>query len=277
MTQQVFRYTKKFPQKNNEINQGKNEKNEFIQNLKRIQMKKQNTSKPNISSCNNFIINGLNQIYKKSFTKAHDNYILNDEDNTLNRFNENNIYPNRLFSSTTNMKNSDSANNMRIRISINDKNPNKVKKENIYVNKIKASKDNNYSNIINPQITDESNSIKIDRKINNLNYINIESMNSNKNTIENNNIIIGNHFQIHSPKSIYIPKKATSFRGMSQENIHNFPRKNDNPIIYHKKIEKKVKMIIIFIFSTVKKELATKIVSLIKIMIMKILIIMKVG
>ena len=238
MTQQVFRYTKKFPQKNNEINQSKIDKNELIQNLKRIQMKKQNTSKPNISSCNNFIINGLNQIYKKSFTKAHDNYILNDEDNALSRFNENNIYPNRLFSSTTNMKNSDSVNNMRIRISINDKNLNRAKKENIYVNKIKASKEINYSNIINPQIiTDESSSIKIDNKINNLNYINIDSMNSNKNTIENNNLIIANQFQIHSPKSIYIPKKATSFRGMSQENIHNFKRKNDNPIIYHKKIE----------------------------------------
>ena len=241
MTQQVFRYTKKFPQKNNEIVQSKNEKNEYIQNLKRIQMKKQNTSKPNISSCNNFIINGLNQIYKKSFTKAHDdkfnNYILNDEDNTLNRFNENNIYPNRLFSSTTNMKNSDSVNNMRIRISINEKKPNKLRKDNIYVNKIKASKDNNYSNINNLQITEESNSIKIDKKINNLNYINIDTMNSNKNTIENNNIIMSNQFQINSPKSIYIPKKATSFRGMSQENIHNFNRKNDNPIIYHKKIE----------------------------------------
>ena len=240
MTQQVFRYTKKFPQKNNEV-QNKIEKNEFIQNLKKIQMKKQNTSKPNISSCNNFIINGLNQIYKKSFTKGHDdkfnNYILNDEDNTLYKFNENKLYPNRLFSSTTNMKNSESVNNMRIRISINEKKPNRVKKDNIYVNKIKSSKDNNYSNINNRQITDESNSIKIDKKINNLNYINIDCMNSNKNTIENNNIITSNQFQIHSPKSIYIPKKATSFRGMSQENIHNFKRKNDNPIIYHKKIE----------------------------------------
>ena len=184
--QQLFRYTKKLPQKNNEISL--QIKNDNIKNLKQSQMK-QNS---NINNNNNFIINGLNQIYKKSFTVYEDKY-----HNYLNKGNKNNIYPNRLFANKENLI------NMRIKIPIKD-NTNNIKGKNdiIYVNKIKSYKHNDINN----------------------------------NNLSNNNIE-GKKKNFDSPKTVYIPKKAPSFRGISQENKHNIKRKNMTPIYYKKSYE----------------------------------------
>ena len=112
-TEHVFRYIKKIPPKNNEVSsQTLIDKNENIKNLKKTQMKKQNT----IDS-NNFIINGLNQIYKKSFNvneEKYHNYLLNKDDNKNKNNKQNqNVYPNKL---STNLKNSESVNNMKVKI-----------------------------------------------------------------------------------------------------------------------------------------------------------------
>jgi len=227
---QVFRYIKKIPQKNND-NSTKitDKKNENIKNLKQTKMKKQ------ITNNNNFIINGLNQIYKKSFTIHDEKYnILNKDENRNKNFNKNNIYPNRLFPNTTNLKNSESSNNMRVKIQIKEKKNNKDKKENnIYVNKIKTNNNNLYHNINinnNPNI-ENNNSLKFNKNnnINNINDINL--INNNKNLVYiKNNIDLHKKYQVNSPKSVYIPKKATSFRGISQDNSHN--KKNMSPICY---------------------------------------------
>ena len=242
-TQQVFRYTKKLPMKPNEINhQNKFDKN--VKNLKKVQLKKQNTSNTSSMSPNNFIINGLNQIYKKSFTshdEKYNNFLLNQDNNKTGKDIENNIYPNRLFSSTSNLKNSESDNNIRARISFGEKNFSKEKKGNIYVNKIKKNKDNKFTNIkisdinnINTNYNTEDSKII---RVSNLNRLNYESMNINKNTIENKNfIILNNKYLVNSPKNIYIPKKAITYRGISQENEHNNKRQNISPI-YKKKID----------------------------------------
>ena len=58
---QVFRYIKKIPQKSNDSSTKiRDVKKDFLQNLKQSKMKRQNTNN------NNLIINGLNQIYKKT-------------------------------------------------------------------------------------------------------------------------------------------------------------------------------------------------------------------
>ena len=246
-TQQVFRYTKKFPMKSSEINhQNKFDKNEFVKNLKKAQMKKQNTSSSSSISTNNFIINGLNQIYKKSFTshdEKYNNYILNKDDNKNYKDNENNNrYSNRIFSSTSNIKNSESVSNIRVKISLGEKKNNKDKKDSIYVNRIKQERDNKFNNI---KISDINNINNINanyitenqnmNRENNLNMLNYDSLNSNKNTIENkNNILLNNKYIINSPKTIYIPKKATTYRGVSQESVNNIKRQNISPI-YKKK------------------------------------------
>lgn len=239
-TEHVFRYIKKIPPKNNEVSsQTLIDKNENITNLKKTQMKKQNT----IDS-NNFIINGLNQIYKKSFNvneEKYHNYLLNKDDNKNKNNKQNqNVYPNKL---STNLKNSESVNNMKVKISINDIKNNKDRKDNIYVNKIKTNRDNilnNNKNIHSNKNTD-NNSFKYNKKkyINNINLLNYDSKSIQKeeNIIENkNNLLLQNQHKVNSPKSIYIPKKATSFRGVSQENDHNIKRKNMSPI-YYKKID----------------------------------------
>ncbi len=245
LTQQVFRYVKKIPNKNNEIfSQNLNEKNFSIKNLKRTQMKKQNTI-----DTNNFIVNGLNQIYKKSFNineEKYNNYLISrDKDDNKSNKQKPNIYPNRLSSNAINLKSSESVNNMRVRISINDI-KNKDKKENIYVNKIKTIRNNNNININNKNINknsfEDNNSFKCDKK-NNINNINILSYNCNSinkdKTIDNKlNIVVKEQYKVNSPKSIYIPKKATSFRGISQDNNYNhtMKRKDISPI-YYKKID----------------------------------------
>ena len=232
---QVFRYVKKIPQKNSGVSTpNKLDKDDNIKNLKKCKMKKQNTSNNN----NNFIINGLNQIYKKSFNfheEKYNNDIFNNEENKkLN--DKNNIYPNRIFSNK-NMKNNDNINNMRVRISLNEKRINS-KKDNIYVNKIKA---NNKINI-KENIENNNDSFKYEKNnnVNNISLINKDfnhKIASYQNTIDNKNMLNSkNQEQVNSPQRIYIPKKPTTFRGISQENSHNTKRKNMSPV-YIKKIE----------------------------------------
>ena len=176
-TRQLFRYTKKLPQKNNEI-PSQRSKNENIKNLKQSQMNH------NSDNNNNLITNGLNQIYKKSFTVHEEKYC----NFILNKDNKNNIYPNRLFDNNPN------DNNIKIKTQIKESNRNAMEKNDIiYVNKIKT----NLNNDINNRCNNEN-----ERKRN----------------------------KINSPKCIYIPKKAQSFRGISQENGHNIRRKYMSPV-----------------------------------------------
>ena len=247
LTQQVLCYVKKIPNKNNEISsQNLNEKNASIKNLKRMQMKKQNTV--NTIDTNNFIINGLNQIYKKSFNINEDkynNYIINKyKDDNKNNKQKQNIYPNKLSSNVFNLKNSESVNNMRVKISINDI-KNKDKKDNIYVNKIKTNRINNINNINtnnkNKKSIEDNNSFKYDKNNNNINILRSDRISIIKEkTIDNKKKLLSkNQHKVNSPKIIYIPKKATSFRGISQDNnINNntIKRKNMSPI-YYKKID----------------------------------------
>ena len=160
--------------------------------------------------------------------------MLNKEYNKNKKYNKNNVYPNRLFSNPNNMKNKELTNNMRVKIPIKE---NKNKKENIYVNKIKTNKNNNInvSNNKNKEISNNS-SFKNCKNMNNLNILNENNFN-NKNSIDNKiKKNIENKHKNNSTKNIYIPKKATSFRGISQENTPNLKRKNMSPV-YHKKID----------------------------------------
>ena len=257
MSDKVFRYVKKLPQKHNETSSKiKKEKNENIKNLK--QLKKQNSN-----DNNNFIINGLNQIYKKSFTireEKYNNFILNKEDNKKKKYNKNNIYPNRLFPDSTSLKNSESSNNMRCKIPLKDTKSNKNKKENIYVNKIQTNRNflNKYQNSNNKQNIDNTanNSFKYDKNtnINNLNILNNDYKDNNKNPINiKNNKVFKRENKTKSPKNIYIPKKATSFRGISQENYHLTKRKNMSPI-YYKKLDSENNKFNKFIYNNSEKE-----------------------